>query len=182
MNAKIKFFSAGQFIILNCIFLVISGSVGLFGQNTAEEFLANYNKRIKLERINDVYIPVDLEDALRELNRLTEDSEAKKIAEEDEDLIASKLHFNLGRWMQLHWGLEEGSRLSHYFKQKGLSFPDDMMDLLIRCWHRHLNGKTLNEDDLIVKYVDKRKAEHFERRKKDSVIYRETRKRESHRE
>lgn len=182
MNTKIGFFNARQIIILIYLLIPVMGTGSLNAQNTAEEYIANYNKRIKLERINDVYIPIDLDEAISELNRLTEASEAKKIAAEDEDLMASKLHFNLGRWMQLHWGLEEGSRLSHYFKQKGLSFPDDMMDLLIRCWHRHLNGKPLMEDEIIAKYLAKRKAEHLERRKKDSIIYREIRMREEHRE
>ena len=101
-------------------------------QRNAEEFLEAYQKRIKLERINDVYIPADLKDAMEELDRLTDQRAAEKLKYAPEDTVASKLHFSLGRWMQLHWGLEEGSRLSHYLKIKGLSFPDDMMDLLIR--------------------------------------------------
>lgn len=38
-----------------------------------------------------------------------------------EDVIASKLHFSLGRWIELNWSLVEGSRLSHYYKLKGVT-------------------------------------------------------------
>ncbi len=134
-----------------------------FAQNTEEEFLKNYEARIKLDRINDVYIPKDLKDALKELDRLTDDKAAMKLTTSPEDTIASKLHFSLGRWMLLHWSLEEGSRLSHHLKSKGLSFPDDMMDFLIRCWYRHLNKQPLDEHKLIQKYIIKRKEDFLKK-------------------
>lgn len=130
-------------------------------QNTEEEYLKNYEVRIMQERINDVYIPKDLADAMRELDRLTDDKAASKLKTSSEDTIASKLHFSLGRWMQLHWGLEEGSRLSHYLKSNGLSFPDDMMDFLIRSWYRHINNLPLKDTQLIQKYIAKRKEEYL---------------------
>lgn len=182
MNTKLNCDFHLQITKIMCLTILLSSANSSNAQNTAAEYYSNYQKRVSLEYIDDVYIPKNLTDALNELDRLTEDSEANKLSAETEDLVASKLHFSLGRWMQMHWGLEEGSRLSHHFKEKGLSFPDDMMDLLIRCWHRHLNGKPLNEDELIRSYLVKRKMEHLERIKKDSIIYRGTRIREEHRE
>ncbi len=137
--------------------------MGLHAQNTEEEYLRKYNRRIQLERINDVYIPVDLQDAMTELDRLTDKGTVEKLANAPEDTVASKLHFSLGRWMAIHWSLEEGSRLSHYLKNRGLSFPDDMEDLLIRCWHRHIRQMPLQEEELISRYVAKRKKENEER-------------------
>ncbi|HEX5624839.1 MAG TPA: DUF6794 domain-containing protein [Saprospiraceae bacterium] len=137
-----------------------------WAQNTEAEFLKNYESRIGLEYINEVYIPKDLADAMRELDRLTNDAMAAELLEINEDSVASKLHFSLGRWMAIHWGLEEGSRLSHHLKSRGLSFPDDMMDLLIRCWYRHLKGQALHDQKLINSYIVKRKREHEERLKK----------------
>lgn len=67
-----------------------------------------YQARIQLERINDVYIPMNIEDAMLELDRLTDDKMAKSLLELPEDSIASKLHFNLGRWMQINWGWKRG--------------------------------------------------------------------------
>lgn len=130
-------------------------------QNTEEEFIANYNARISKERINDVYIPKDLDDAMKELDRLTDDRTANNLLTSPEDTIASKLHFSLGRWMSIHWGFEEGSRLSHYLKGKGVTHPDDMMDLLIRSWYRHLSKQNRNEEQLIKRYRDHRKQEYL---------------------
>ncbi len=146
--------------------LFICSASNAFSQNTEAEYQKNYNQRIQLERINDVYIPADLQEAMSELDRLTDKGTAEKLSLVIEDTVASKLHFSLGRWMSIHWGLEEGSRLSHYLKQRGLSFPDDMEDLLIRCWHRHIKKMPLNEGDLIERYIDKRKKENEERLRK----------------
>ncbi len=142
------------------ILFVLAVSLNLLhAQNTPDEFLKDYEKRIVLERINDVYIPRDLNDALKELDRLTNKKVAIQLTKSPEDTIASKLHFSLGRWMQINWGLEEGSRLSYYLKTKGLSFPDDMEDFLIRCWYRHLSKSPLEENKLLMVYSDKRKKE-----------------------
>lgn len=137
-----------------------------FAQSEADKWMRNWEARAELERIDDVYIPKDLTEAMSELDRLTDDSMAAVITLAPEDEIASKLHFSLGRWMQLHWGLEEGSRLAANLRTRGLSFPDDMMDLLIRCWHRHLNGKPTEEEVLITKYRELRRSEHLRRLQK----------------
>ena len=155
-------------LIISGIFLICAEIT--FAQNTAEEYLKNYENRIKQERINDVYIPKDLKDAMRELDRLTNKKAAAKLKTSPEDTIASKLHFSLGRWMQLHWGLEEGSRLSHYLKSKGLTYPDDMMDFLIRCWYRHINNLSIDDHKLIQKYIIKRKEEFLKNIKSIDTI------------
>ncbi|MBK8484500.1 MAG: hypothetical protein IPL31_09215 [Saprospiraceae bacterium] len=143
-------------------------SACIWAQNTADQYLKNYEARIKLERIDDVYIPKDLKDAIKELDRLTDTKTALELISSSEDTIASKLHFNLGRWMQIHWGLEEGSRLSFYLKNRGLSFPDDMMDLLIRCWYRHLKQLPLDDQQLIDHYINQRQKE-FQLRKANDL-------------
>lgn len=157
-------------------------SLHLSAQNTEEEVLRIYNERIRKERINDVYIPKNIAEAMTELDRLTEDAIAKKLISSPEDTVASKLHFSLGRWMQIHWGLGDGSRLMEHLKSKGLSFPDDMMDLLIRCWYRHLSGKELDAEQLIEQYKNKRKMEHIERMRRSSQRPVEKPQEEEHRE
>lgn len=142
----------------------------VMAQNTEAEFLENYNKRIKMERIHDVYIPKDLNDALKELDRLTDNKKADSLLSSIEDSIASKLHYSLGRWMLIHWGLEEGSRLSANLKSRGITYPDDMMDFLIRCWYRHLSKNPLNEEELIKKYLHFRKEQYFKKMKSIDTI------------
>jgi hypothetical protein len=139
---------------------------------------ALYEKRIKMEIINGVYIPHDLEDAFRELNRLTEPKALIRFKNSPEDSIRRKLHFGLGRWIHVNWGLEEGSRISHYFKLKGVSMPDDIVELIILAWHRHLNGVPLRlEEEIAV--IQQRIADELKAReagKTKTVIERRPRK------
>lgn len=147
-------------------FLLVFLSAGAlsYGQ-TPEEFEANYAKRIKMEMINGVYIPFDLEDAFSELNRLSVPAGLAEFKASPEDSIRRKLHFGLGRWILMNWGFEEGSRMSHYMKGRGVSLPDDMVDVIILTWHRKLNGVPLRFEDEVV-LIDKRKAD--EKAKRDA--------------
>ena len=71
--------------------------------------------------------------------------------------------------MQINWGLEEGSRLAHYLKTRGLSFPDDMEDLIIRCWYRHLSNQALDDQKLIENYLIKRKSDYAKKLSKIKI-------------
>ena len=132
---------------------------------TPEEFQANYNKRIKLEMINGVYIPADLEDAFSELTRLSEPNGLKEFKISPEDSIRRKLHFGLGRWILINWGLEEGSRFSHHMKGRGVSLPDDIVEVTIITWHRKLNNKPIGFEQEVA-LIEKRKA--AEKAKRDA--------------
>ena len=132
---------------------------------TPEEFQANYNKRIKLEMINGVYIPADLEDAFTELTRLSDPNGLKEFKTSPEDSIRRKLHFGLGRWILINWGLEEGSRFSHHMKGRGVSLPDDIVEVTIITWHRKLNNKPLGFEQEVA-LIEKRKA--AEKAKRDA--------------
>ena len=130
---------------------------------TIEEYEANYATRIKQEMINGVYIPIDLEDAFTELERLSEPKGLLEFKSAPEDSIRRKLHFGLGRWILINWGFEDGSRMSHYMKGRGISLPDDMVDVIIITWHRHLNNQPLKFDEEAA-IIEKRKKEEKEKR------------------
>jgi len=132
---------------------------------TPEEFQANYANRIKQEMINGVYIPFDLDDAFTELERLSAPEGLAEFKAANEDSIRRKLHFGLGRWILINWGFEEGSRMSHYMKSRGVSLPDDMVEVIIITWHRNLNGLPLKFEEEVA-LIDKRKAE--EKAKRDA--------------
>lgn len=134
------------------------------------EYKKNYESRIQLSRINDVYIPSNTDEAMKELVRLTEPEARAKLLTVPEDSIASKLHFSFGRWMLIHWGFDEGSRISHYYSLKGIRDTDDKLDLLIRCFYRHLENKPLREEELIKYYIGKEEAEAELRKKKAKVL------------
>jgi len=142
-------------------------AINIFGQ-TAEEFEANYAKRIKEEILFGVYIPADLEEAYSELSRLADPNGLMAFKLAPEDSIRRKLHFGFGRWIMTNWGLEEGSRISHYLKSKGVSIPDDMVMVIIVTWHRRLNGRPdrLEEEIAIIsKKMEELKAKRDENKK-----------------
>jgi hypothetical protein len=161
------------------VFLIMLSVVCLHVQaQTAAEFEANYAKRIRLEMIDGVYIPADLADAHEELSRLSEPNALLQFKQSPEDSIRRKLHFGLGRWILVNWGFEDGSRLSHYLKGKGVSVPDDMVEVIILTWHRQLNNKPLELADEIAAIDKRREEEKKERDKKvtKTVIERKPRK------
>jgi uncharacterized membrane protein len=51
-------------------------------------YLKKYNERIKMSRIDDIYIPKNTEDAMKELLRLTDPDGRTKILSVPEDSIA----------------------------------------------------------------------------------------------
>lgn len=144
-------------------------SILLMGQDTreieAKKFAENYARNIKKSRINGIYIPRNISDAITQLKRKSDAQGLSDFKEAEEDLVAKKLHFGLGRWMIINWNLEYGSRLSYQLTEMGLKHPDDMAQLLMRCFHRHLNEKPLKEKEIVEMLLKKRAKEKQERLK-----------------
>ncbi|MBK6698868.1 MAG: hypothetical protein IPG55_03005 [Saprospiraceae bacterium] len=165
------------------VLLLLFNSKNLWSQATDTALQRKiYNERIQKTRIADVYIPMNTNDAMNELLRLSDSVAREKIKTTKEDTIASKLHFSLGRWMQINWGFDEGSRLSHYYRTKGVTYTDDMIDLLIRSFYRTIVKQPIEEEKLIQKYIDLRKQENIEKKKKAKVVQTITRTKKPHNE
>jgi hypothetical protein len=154
------------------VFFLLSG---VSYAQTPEEYEANYALRIKQEMINGVYIPVDLEDAFSELNRLSSTEGLATFKSSPEDSIRRKLHFGLGRWILVNWGLEDGSRMSEYMKNLNISAPDDMVEVIILTWHRQLNDQPLRIEEEVAIIEERRAAEKARRDSLKEVIILETR-------
>ena len=71
--------------------------------------------------------------------------------------------------MIVNWGLEDGSRISHYLKQKGITLPDDMADFMILMWHRNLNAQPLKMEEEIAA-IQKRMAEDQKKRDENKKV------------
>lgn len=138
------------------------------------DFEAEYQKQyainITQEYINDVYIPKDLDDAFSELKRLASPEALEKFKMAPEHVISRKLHFGIGRWISVNWNFEGGSRFSHLMKEMGVTFPDDMVEMTIVSFHRHLNEKSLNAKEQAQAFFDKRKKEQEERIKRAEIL------------
>ena len=142
----------------------------LVSAQTAEEFEANYSKRIREEMLNGVYIPADLEDAYAELTRLSDQEGLLTFKNAPEDSIRRKLHFGVGRWILTNWGLEDGSRISHHLRLQGVSLPDDMVRIIIVTWHRKLNNRPLLLQEEIAQVKARMEADKAIREKDQKII------------
>ncbi len=159
---------SGLFRYLFClltVFLLSSMATTAYAQvkeppSSAEDYEKRFKENIARDRINGVYIPKNLEDALAQLDKLIEPKAKASLTKVNEETAASRLHFSLGRWMMLNWQFYEGSRFSNYLHTAGVTFPDDKADLMIRAYHRHVNGKPIEFKELVKSYKNRRKAEH----------------------
>jgi len=141
-----------------------------------ESFDERYKRNIKKSRINGVYIPKDLEEAMSELVALSSEESITKFKGGEESLVAKRLHFSLGRWMIYNWNFYEGSRFSHHLKSQGLNHPDDQARFVIVSLHRKLNGKEIKAKDQIQAFQAAREKERLAKLK---VIKEETRVRQN---
>lgn len=91
-----------------------------------------------------IYIPADLEDCAKELNRILPVALVEEIRSSNEnDLV--KYHFGLGVWLRNNWGLwMEASHLRRYFLGLGVSDADDMTGIIIGSYWDVLNGKPID--------------------------------------
>lgn len=130
----------------------------------------SYEERITRTRLNGHYIPYDINDAMRELEEITSTASQSAYAERDEDFVVERLYFSLGRWLGVNWGLYDGSRMSAYFRELGVDAADGQIEMLMRLYHRHLNGEPLGVKGLAEAYKAEKAAEQEARRARGEVI------------
>lgn len=102
-----------------------------------------YQLRVLESELDGMYIPKDLYDVFKELDKLM-DGQAKKafMAFSDAE-VDRKTHGSLGVWLEHKWSLSEGSRLSEYFRKMKVPHYDYMIGIIITSYHRHLHQKDL---------------------------------------
>ena len=152
------------------IILLAIGTCSLTYSQSEEEKEYNriYEQRIQLSRIDGVYIPANIEEAFEELQSLSEPAGLVKFKQAPEAVVAAKLKGGLGRWMLINWGFYEGSRLSHYLKSLGVHHPEDMSQLLLVSFHRHLNQRPLRLKEQADQFQALRKAAYEARIERDT--------------
>ncbi|TNE49224.1 MAG: hypothetical protein EP344_18325 [Bacteroidetes bacterium] len=163
--------TAGATLVL----ILMGGS--LFAQqydppNNDDEFERQYQERIKKDRLHGIYIPKNLDDALAQLDKLSSAESKQTFMAIPEDDVCKVMHNRLGQWMIVNWGFYEGSRLSHYLRSAGVTYPDDMADFLILAFHRHLHQKPISIRELAVYFREHRKTA-WEQEKKEGEVLKE---------
>lgn len=111
-----------------------------------------YQARVLQSELDGMYIPKDLYDAFRELDKLM-DGHAKEafMAFSDEE-VDGRTHGTLGVWLENKWSLSEGSRLSEYFRKMKVPHYDYMIGIIIRSYHRHLHGRDLGLKEQVLTF------------------------------
>lgn len=156
------------------LLLVFTFAVQLiYGQempDTPEEYEKQYNMNIRKSRINGVYIPENMGDAIDEIKRLSPPDALVKFQNAPEDVVVKKLHFGLGRWMAVNWNFDEGSRFSHYLRKMGVTYTDDMITFTLRSLHRALNDIPLEMKERALAISEKRKQEYLDKINNGEVL------------
>jgi hypothetical protein len=152
------------------IFLVCLSTAAQEFPRSEPEYDSLYARNILLEEIDGIYIPKDLQDAFAELKRLSSPQDIEKFRKAPEELMRTKLHFGLGRWMIVNWAFYEGSRFAYFLREAGLEHPDDMARVVIVCFHRHLNQQPLHFDEEVIYYHALREKERQQRESRKEVI------------
>ncbi len=152
-------------------FLII-GSFSMMAQDYKEiqrKQDSIYQVNIKKSRLNGVYIPIDLDDAFKELSELSTVEAQRSFMNAPEELVAKKLHFGLGNWMRVNWNFDEGSRIVKVLRDYGLFHPDDMVNFMLRSYHRHLNHKN-QEIAVRVKVYQEARLKVLEKRQSNAEV------------
>lgn len=112
-----------------------------------------------------------MEDCFEQINSFWNDSIKTQVKIWEESEFTGKVHMGFGMWIRNNWRLWGGSRLSKYFNDLGVYHPDDMSEIILDSYHRHLNNKEINLEEQIKYYQNyweiskqadlKRKQEEF---------------------
>lgn len=119
-----------------------------------ESDLGNQNDFSFYEYIEGSYIPKNLNECLIEIDKILGKKRIKEIRNLSEQEFTSNSHFGLGLLIRNNWALWKGSRLYIFFKEKGITHPDDMSGIILKSYYRNLNGIDINLDEQIKYYQE----------------------------
>jgi hypothetical protein len=130
------------------LFGAVKGSVQEPGQSDPK-YRITPTKSSQFE--TGVYIPKDLVDAFKELDRMLTPEFRREFGRLKESEVA-RHHFDLGGWLRNQWGLWKGLRLAKWFNEKGIHHPDDMSGIILDSYWRKLNKRPIGLEAQIKSY------------------------------
>jgi hypothetical protein len=118
------------------------------------------------------YKPVNLEEAVKQLVKIHDDTTKQEIREMSEDEFLGGAHMGPGMWMRNNWGLWKGKELATYFNSNGIYHPDDMSGIILSSYYRELLGQDWKVDEQVQEYQQywKKSNEHFRKLETDTII------------
>lgn len=124
-----------------------------------DTIISIFREKNKLETLSDtisgVYIPVDLDDCHKQLDKILLPRQKREIDETKSAFGMNYYHHGWGTWIRNNWGLWRDSRLSKYFKEKGIDHPDDMSGIILNsyyCYRHNIEFNLEKEVDFYKKY------------------------------
>jgi len=113
----------------------------------ATQDLETYKTKVcKKDSLSGFYIPIDIMDAHKELDKMLADSAKLKLKNGESS------HYGLGRQLRNYWGLWSGGRLKCYFAEMELYHPDNISSFILSTYRMKLNNQQKNLDSLIQAY------------------------------
>lgn len=149
--------------------IVLAFAIFISFSTTAQKMnKAQWRFRLMSEKINGVYIPINIDDAISVLDTLFK-GEVKSLANKSssESDFTGRTHFGLGMWLRNNWGLWGGSRLSVYFNDMKIFHPDDMSGIILDSYYRHVKGQNLDiegQKEHYIEYWNKDKMGYFQKK------------------
>lgn len=146
-----KVLSTNQnFLNSKIISIVISES-----DENSEEIFKNY------EYIEGVYIPKNLDETYTELNKLLKRKHKNNLFKNEESEFLTSQHFRLGKYIRNEWGLWRLSRLYLWFKDKGVTHPDDISAIILKYYFRKNKNIEFNLSNEINYYQEYWKSKWY---------------------
>lgn len=127
-----------------------------------------YQARVQQSELDGMYIPKDLYDAFRQLDKLMDDDAKQSFMALSDEEVDRKTHGSLGVWIEHKWSMSEGSRLSEYFRKMRVPHYDYMIGIIIQSYHRHLHGKDLKVKEQVLYF--RKKWDKKQKAKADALI------------
>ena len=119
--------------------------------SSAAQENVSYQKdyRYLVDRINGIYIPKDINEAIESLDTILITEDKCYIADSlSLDEFRIQFHHNLGMWIRNYWGLWGGSRLQRYLLDRNVIHPDDMSDNILKAYYKKkIQGLDFSVDD-----------------------------------
>jgi len=120
----------------------------------------NNMKKPEAKMKTNVNIPTNLEECIILLQTTALCDEDREAIRTGSEINLCMWHDNLGRWIRNNWGLwSADSDLYNWFKERGITHPDDISGIILTSFWRRLNDKPLELEEQIKYYQDYWKKE-----------------------
>ena len=102
-----------------------------------EKVSSQRDYRCLVDRIDGIYIPKDIDEAIDSLDVIISPEDKRFITDSlSLDDFCAVCHLSLGMWIRNNWGLWGGSRLQRYLLDRNVIHPDDMSDNILKAYYK----------------------------------------------